>query len=222
MKKVFLTAALVLTAISGSAVAAPLTACPDPTSFPGTILLSALITSGGCQQSDKQYTSFTNVGLPFTGLPSDWKVSFTENPADFHNVTMAPGTKLTGLGDWSVAYAIAVDTVLFPTKFISQVQVDSTLSGSVTATLTKSVYTAKGGTLIGTVTSVDSVPGLLTIHQQSIYVIENIHLAAATGLASFTDSYVQSTPGVVPEPATYAMMGLGLAALGLISRRKKT
>lgn len=31
-----------------------------------------------------------------------------------------------------------------------------------------------------------------------------------------------STGGAVPEPSTYAMMGLGLAALGLISRRKKS
>ena len=190
----------------------------------------------GCQVEDKIFTNFANVDGT-TQIPDNWQVTLDlDTDTGDHIVNFARGTTgdvlASATSPWGISYDVQVDTTynngISLYKYITAVGVSLDLAGVVKAgTLTKTITNLdpnKGN--IGDVLGVASIispngpnvsPAILIYPSQYIHVVEVI-TSTSGGLQSFTDAYAQS---YIPEPATYGMIGLGLAALGLISRRKK-
>jgi hypothetical protein len=230
MKKVICVAVL-LVAMGLSASAATLTPCGER----GSETVAGLQTKGGCISGDKIFTGFSDI-LPADGslpIPGNWEVNITEPFTDEHVVDFIQCTvgclPLTdpAIGTptvWGIQYSITVDTANYPNQWISKIGVsqNATVGEGGSAMIQKYAYDANGNLLTPAgqwpLTSTGSfVFGTLSPKVQYVLVKEFITLDKAT-VTSFSDKFVQST---IPEPGTYAMMGLGLAALGLIARRKK-
>jgi hypothetical protein len=218
--------AVALSAVMAAAPIADLATCASKTSY-GSI-------GGGCQIGDKQFTNF-NVGTPGT-IPSNWELTFEILSTGTFRVDFAQGTAGSLLeypaGPWSVSYDVQVDTNMAPLNYITEVGVSinpgSFGSGSVRKTVTD-LTPGHFGFLLGEGTANTNtgnpIQFMLTPSSQWIHVAEVISLTkSGSALSSFTDGFRQATgrdAESIPEPATYAMMGLGLAGLGLISRRRK-
>ena len=228
MKQLFLTAVVTVTLAIG-AFAAPIQSTCTPLATYGDVLA---LGPGGCQVEDKIFNNFGSVAgnVP---IPLNWQVTINLLPSGEHNVDLAQGSTGSQLsfpgGPWAVQYDVKVDTT-FPgslNNFITEVGINLNAGATGRGLLTKTITNLDPlhgamGALLGVV----STPGgsnvvTLVPPSQWIHVVETISLTRGT-LSSFTDAYVQEHLGGVPEPATYAMMGLGLAALGLIARRKKS
>jgi PEP-CTERM motif len=183
----------------------------------------------GCQIGDKQFTNF-NVGAVGT-IPSNWDMTFEVLTTGTFRLDFAQGGSGSLLqfpaGPWTVSYNVQVDTNMAPNNYITEVGISinpgSFGEGNVQKTVTDLTPGNEGFVLgVGIANTLGSNPAefLLKPASQWIRVVEVVTLTkAGSALSSFTDGFRQST---IPEPATYGMMGLGLAALGLVSRRKKT
>ncbi len=188
--------------------------------------------STGCITSDKIWADFSNINpaipVGVQAIPSAWQVNITEPFTDVHfidfvqdNTGNALRNNTPGVNNvWGIQYSISVDVANFPNKYITNVGVSQnggTAPGG-TVLIQKMIYDNQGNQIP---TPALSTPGNFVSNPitgvQWILVKEFITLNNGQ-TTSFTDRFLQST---VPEPGTYAMMGLGLAALGLISRRKK-
>ena len=96
--------------------------------------------------------------------------------------------------------------------------------------VTEDVYTALGGTLVGTAnvycgsisgcsaTTTDSIA--LSGTYNSLYITKDISLIAANDMSSGSTSIVQQTFTATPEPISLSLMGAGLALFGLARVRK--
>jgi hypothetical protein len=233
MKKSFLMAAmLVVSALSVQAAAIQAT-CARVNNFSDVLALNE---TGGCQVGDKIFSNFntpsTN-GIPdptIGGIPANWQVTLERLPSGEYNVDFAQGSTGSQLsfprGPWFVSYDVRVDTA-FPgaaDKYITEVGINLNAGATGRGTLSKAITNLDPslpvgiGALLGSGSTSGGNGYIISLlpASQWIHVVETITLTRGT-LSSFTDAYIQS-----PEPATYGMMGLGLAALGLIARRKKT
>ena len=179
------------------------------------IALSAI--NPGCNITDKDFTNFTTWG-GYTAFPGDWKIAIDAYD-ETHVVDIArAGGQSIGVGSYGIQYDVNV--LQGAGMLIKKITLNLN-SGTTVSTLYKSVYDLTPGNL-GALLGSGSTAGLATNFylvpaSAHIRVQERVVVTGAGLFSSFTDSYTQ----VTPEPATYAMMGLGLAALGLISRRKK-
>lgn len=180
-----------------------------------------------CVSADKIFASFTNgvVGPPgvLAGIPDDWILTIGETVLDEHYVTLTGpspilATAVTQI--FGISYAVAVDPNA--NKSITSVSIAATMNpgqgAPQTRNLTKWLYDTNGLPLGSG--STDGSAVLINIAPSKVLLVEEVFTLRNSTLSAFTDTYFQ-TGGQVPEPATYAMMGLGLAGLGLLARRKK-
>lgn len=177
----------------------------------------------GCIQSDKIYDNFIDVA-PALAIPDNWTVVMSEDVADLHLINFSKGsggTAAVGPAVYAVSYTVSVDPD-FLNKFIDSVNVSIDANGAAGSSTNKLIYDINANQL-ASVTSFGAAVTQALVPVQWIRVVETLTLTNGAALQSFSDSYRQldTNNPTVPEPATYGMMGLGLAALGLIARRKK-
>lgn len=197
-----------------------LTACASKTTF-----AALAVPGGGCFVGDKEFTNFTTP-LGTLAIPSVWEVNITDQGGDAYRVQVAQAGSVNATNATYPAvfgFQYEVKVIGQENHFITNMSATVDCGGFLPCSLQKQVYDLSGalvasGTLIGGATSTGSPANFTLVPaSQWIRVVETLTMNDQK-LASFTDNLQQST---VPEPATYAMMGLGLAALGLIARRKK-
>lgn len=107
---------------------------------------------------------------------------------------------------------------------------NSTFEGMDVNSVTEDVYTAQGGTLVGTATvycgfisgcsatTTDSIA--LNGTYNNLYITKDINLIAANNVSSGSTSIVSQTFTATPEPISLSLMGAGLALFGLARVRK--
>lgn len=222
MKKILLMTTVLVASMLSVQASAIQSTCTRVSTYGDVLALG----SAGCQVGDKIFNNFgTAAGT--TAIPLNWQVTLETLPSGEYNVDFAQGSTGSQLsfpaGPWGVQYDVRVDTS-FPgasNNYITEVGINLNAGATGTGLLTKTITNLDPNSgLIGALLGIATTPGgsssvSLVPASQWIHVVETVSLTKGT-LSSFTDAYVQS-----PEPATYGMMGLGLAALGLISRRKK-
>jgi hypothetical protein len=184
----------------------------------------------GCTSQDKIWSGFANGSG--TAIPPAWLAAITYSPYpgyDLHDFTLSANNLATGspnyltAGTYTLDYLISIDptSATYTSDWITSVQVSANVSlpgGAGSVTDTKALYTSNGGTYLGSVTSTNGLSSSIGVDQKSIWVQETITITGPANVHSITDEFTET---FVPEPASMALMGAGLLALGGLLRRKK-
>jgi hypothetical protein len=180
---------------------------------PGSILVSAITPGFACSEDDKTFSSFDVV----TGDPGalvlfrelggpNFEVSLSRGAGDF------PATAEVTF-DYTVAVNSGSATITRGTTGVDATQLTGTAVSTVAAMggsfMTGSPITNSGNAFI------DFSPGLSSVGVQSHSSINGNELTGITNI--FTQTPVVTTP----EPASFALFGLGLVGLWFAGRRKR-
>lgn len=169
----------------------------------------------GCDNGDKVYSSGSASTLLLTST-LHFDISGTVNSVA---MTLRDGAD-TATATSFFSYNIAITD---PTFFFAAVGLDSTcppgLAAGTQCTVSKQ---EQSGPKFATLTSTDggftstTIPGL----QTTLSILDTLTVSPSGQLTSFSNAYTQQLVSTVPEPSTFIMLGIGLASLGVLRRRR--
>jgi hypothetical protein len=170
----------------------------------------------GCQDQDKIYSNWSGT------LPGSTPVliSFVVGTlAEQHSVNI--GDLAPSGTPYTLSYVVSVDpTPATANNWITRVFLDADAPAG-SGTVTKDVYAWNGsqGALLDSLVSANGVPDITPpIHEKAVLIIETFDITTSAYNSS-TNVFVQEITDI-PEPATYALIGVGLIALAVRARRK--
>jgi hypothetical protein len=132
-------------------------------------------------------------------------------------------TQILNLGAFTgfLRYSIEIDLGIAPLNVFREASVDPNIPNR-DANVTKTYYSDAFGTVLDTLSTngapldTQTVAGLT-----KIWVNVAFNVGSGQTLNGVSDQYVQATRGLVPEPTTLALLGIGVAGLGWRGRQRK-
>jgi hypothetical protein len=225
MRQIIAAAALILA--SGPALAAPsfCTGTTDTVASGGSVTAAFLLGTGNCMEAgDKVFGAFTSSGA-ITGNGSS-SFSFLMNPG---NVTIGFSGVVDPLATGGIVYTVATDPALSQGFLIDDLEKDFTFNAAnetlpASATLTGS--TTASSFAFDCTRTVDPSGGTPACPQTAIFtpvaqmtVDETITTGTNAIVTALTDTISQTSS--VSEPGSIALLGAGLAGLGLLRLRRR-
>ncbi len=218
--------------LTGGALIACGSAWGDPLPAPATTPCSAGMTiatfaglAGGCSEGDKNYAWLANSSNIDAATITVNELILGSGDIQ-HNFTVTFGTGVSGAFAASLDYTVEMNDLAVGFAGIDSVTFDTTTGGP-----TQPLVLAQSniqplnpaGALI-TLNSINgSSQGANTVNEpQKLQYGDTWAVSQNGSLFSSADTLIETNVANIPEPASLALVGLGLTALGFVRRRKRS
>jgi hypothetical protein len=178
--------------------------------------------SGTVTQQDKDFSAFTELAGNFSTFGKTEIKTVTFSGFDVHTVSFSGAFQQNGVYD--LTYVIAINGTAAPSVYITSVGIgfDQSFNTGVKGTFQKQVWEydlGVVGALLLDQTVINNAGNFGIGNHKALFIRDTIRVNDSS-VNSASNSFIQTGVPEIPEPATLSLLGIGIAGLGFIARRR--